>query len=103
MLRFREQHTGSNTDREPEELCSETGGPKMCQHDTLYSHNNDRPLFLGMAGGQRFVPLLWAALALGGPLVASSLARLGGGLVGLSDMVAEWAAAVAEAGPHDPI
>ena len=55
-----EQHTGSNTDREPEELCSETGGPKMCQHDTLYSHNNDRPLFLGMAGGQRFVPLLWA-------------------------------------------
>ena len=55
-----EQHSGSNTDREPEELCSETGGPKMCQHDTLYSHNNDRPLFLGMAGGQRFVPLLWA-------------------------------------------
>ena len=56
-------HSGENARHEPEDLCA-PDGPHACQHDVLYSHN-EGPLFLGMAGGQRFVPLLWADLPTG--------------------------------------
>ena len=56
-------HSGENARHEPDDLCA-PDGPHACAHDVLYSHN-DGPLFLGMAGGQRFVPLLWADLPTG--------------------------------------